>query len=147
MKEKKIIPAVPTVAAIWCGAKKKGKHMKKNKVKCKDCKHLMFSDCYGECKKGILGIVSPEDSCGEGERKMDSGKKERWIAANRLINTVRQAKGLPLRPSYEEVMKKRKEEKGGADGQAATKKRKRRNSQEKQKISNECAGIEKGNEE
>ena len=78
---------------------------------------------------------------------MDSGKKERWIAANRLINTVRQAKGLPLRPSYEEVMKKRKEEKGGADGQAATKKRKRRNSQEKQKISNECAGIEKGNEE
>ena len=39
---------------------------------------------------------------------MDAEKKERWKAANRLINTVRQAKGLPLRPSYDEVMKKRK---------------------------------------
>lgn len=41
--------------------------MKKNKIRCKDCKYLMFSDCYGECRKGIFGIVSPEDSCGRGE--------------------------------------------------------------------------------
>lgn len=39
-------------------------------VQCKDCKHLMFSDCYGECSKAYLpGIVRPEDSCGRGERK------------------------------------------------------------------------------
>lgn len=39
-------------------------------VHCKDCKHLMFSDMYGECSKGYLsGIVRPEDSCGRGERK------------------------------------------------------------------------------
>lgn len=38
----------------------------KNKVCCKDCEHLMFSDFYGECKKGYKGIVSPDDSCGRG---------------------------------------------------------------------------------
>ena len=38
-------------------------------VRCKDCKHLMFSDCYGECSKGYMGIVSPNDYCSRGERK------------------------------------------------------------------------------
>lgn len=38
-------------------------------VHCKNCKHLMFSDCYGECKKGYMGIVSPDDYCSRGERK------------------------------------------------------------------------------
>lgn len=38
----------------------------KNKVCCKDCEHLMFSDFYGECKKGYKGIVRPGDSCGQG---------------------------------------------------------------------------------
>jgi hypothetical protein len=38
-------------------------------VRCKDCKHLMFSDCYGECSKAYLGIVSPNDYCSNGERK------------------------------------------------------------------------------
>lgn len=39
-------------------------------VHCADCKHLMFSDCYGECAKGYKpGIVRPEDSCGRGEAK------------------------------------------------------------------------------
>lgn len=28
-------------------------------VHCKDCQHLMFSDCYGECTKCHLGIVRP----------------------------------------------------------------------------------------
>ena len=37
-------------------------------VRCKDCKHLMFSDCYGECSKAYLGIVSPNDYCSHGER-------------------------------------------------------------------------------
>ena len=38
-------------------------------VRCKDCKHLMFSDCYGECSRGYMGIVSPNDYCSYGERK------------------------------------------------------------------------------
>ena len=40
-------------------------------VHCKDCKHLMFSDCYGECGKGHMGIVSPDDFCSYGERRAD----------------------------------------------------------------------------
>lgn len=42
-------------------------------VRCKDCKHLMFSDCYGECSKAYLGIVSPWDFCSHGERKEQNG--------------------------------------------------------------------------
>ena len=38
-------------------------------VRCRDCKHLMFSYCYGECSKGRMGIVSPDDFCSYGERK------------------------------------------------------------------------------
>lgn len=38
-------------------------------VHCKNCKHLMFSDFYGECSKGYFGIVSPDDYCSRGERK------------------------------------------------------------------------------
>lgn len=45
-----------------------------NDVKCNDCEHLMFSDCYGECSKGYKGIVQPTDSCGKGKRKEDEGK-------------------------------------------------------------------------
>ena len=38
-------------------------------VRCKECKHLMFSDCYGECRIGHMGIVQPDDFCSRGERK------------------------------------------------------------------------------
>ena len=38
-------------------------------VRCKDCIHLMFSDCYGECGISRMGIVSPNDFCSYGERK------------------------------------------------------------------------------
>ena len=38
-------------------------------VRCRDCKHIMFSDCYGECGKGHMGIVRPDDFCSRGERK------------------------------------------------------------------------------
>lgn len=38
-------------------------------VRCKDCKNLMFSDFYGECSKGYMGVVSPDDYCSRGERK------------------------------------------------------------------------------
>lgn len=36
-------------------------------VYCKDCKHLMFSDCYAECGKAYKGIVSIDDFCDKGE--------------------------------------------------------------------------------
>lgn len=38
-------------------------------VRCKDCRRLVFSDCYGECGMGYLGIVNPWDYCSHGERK------------------------------------------------------------------------------
>lgn len=37
-------------------------------VRCKDCKHMMFSDFYGECSKGHMSVVSPDDFCSYGER-------------------------------------------------------------------------------
>ena len=30
---------------------------------CKTCKHLMFSDFYGECSAGHKGVVRPCDTC------------------------------------------------------------------------------------
>ena len=38
-------------------------------VYCKDCKHLMFSDCYAECEKAYKGIVSIDNFCDKGELK------------------------------------------------------------------------------
>lgn len=38
-------------------------------VRCLDCKYFMFSDCYGECGKGYMGVVRPDDFCSRGERK------------------------------------------------------------------------------
>lgn len=38
-------------------------------VYCKNCKYLMFSDCYAECGKGYRGIVGINDFCVEGELK------------------------------------------------------------------------------
>lgn len=39
-------------------------------VRCKDCKHLMFSDIYGECCKNYLsGVVTPDSFCSRGERR------------------------------------------------------------------------------
>ena len=43
-------------------------------VKCIDCKHLMFSDFYGECSRGYMGIVTPDDYCSRGVRK--DGERE-----------------------------------------------------------------------
>ena len=42
-------------------------------VRCKDCRRLVFSDCYGECGMGYLGIVNPWDYCSHGERKEQEG--------------------------------------------------------------------------
>lgn len=42
-------------------------------VTCGECNNLMFSDCYGECGKGYLGVVSPNNFCCYGERREDNG--------------------------------------------------------------------------
>lgn len=41
------------------------------RVRCADCKHILFSDCYGECSAGHRGIVLPDDTCPHGERRGD----------------------------------------------------------------------------
>lgn len=44
-----------------------------NKIECRQCRHLMFSDCYGECSKGnISGAVQPHFSCGKGVVRNDT---------------------------------------------------------------------------
>lgn len=37
-------------------------------VRCRNCRYLMFSDCYGECRRGNLGMVRPDDYCSYGKR-------------------------------------------------------------------------------
>lgn len=43
-------------------------------VRCKDCKHLMFSDMYGECSQAHMRIVRPDDFCSYGERKDENDR-------------------------------------------------------------------------
>ena len=40
------------------------------KITCLNCKHLMFSDMYGECKIQ-LRIVNPSDTCEYAEKRID----------------------------------------------------------------------------
>ena len=42
-------------------------------VRCKDCKYLEITGCYGECSRGYLGIVRPDCYCCYGERRIDNG--------------------------------------------------------------------------
>lgn len=44
------------------------------KITCLNCKHLMFSDMYGECNKQ-LRIVKPSDTCEFAEPKERGGEK------------------------------------------------------------------------
>ena len=46
-------------------------------VHCKDCENLMFSDCYGECSKGYLSIVNPDDYCSRGVRRKEGDNQ--WL--------------------------------------------------------------------
>ena len=41
-------------------------------VRCKDCKYLEISGCYGECGKGYFGIVRPGCYCCYGERRVEN---------------------------------------------------------------------------
>lgn len=45
-------------------------------VRCRDCRYLMFSDCYGECRRGNLGMVRPDDYCSYGKRMEKNAEKE-----------------------------------------------------------------------
>ena len=45
----------------------------KTKITCLNCKHLMFSDMYGECNKQ-LKIVNPSDTCEYAEPKERGGE-------------------------------------------------------------------------
>ena len=42
-------------------------------VYCKDCAYLRYSDFYGECSRGLLGIVGPLDYCRRGRVKEGAG--------------------------------------------------------------------------
>lgn len=44
------------------------------KITCLNCKHLIFSDMYGECNKQ-LKIVNPRDTCEYAESKERDGEK------------------------------------------------------------------------
>ena len=44
------------------------------KITCLNCKHLIFSDMYGECNKQ-LKIVNPSDTCEYAEPKERDGEK------------------------------------------------------------------------
>ena len=41
-------------------------------VYCKDCAYLRYSDCYGECSRGLLCMVGPLDYCRRGRVKEGS---------------------------------------------------------------------------
>lgn len=54
-------------------------HVDEPKITCKNCKHLMFSDMYGECSKGYKGIVNPWDSCEHAELESNEPKAKKPI--------------------------------------------------------------------
>ena len=45
-------------------------------VYCKDCAYLRYSDFYGECSRGLLGMVGPLDYCRRGRVKEGSHDNE-----------------------------------------------------------------------
>ena len=56
-----------------CGAVFKDVTKSPNSIRCADCQHLMFSDCYGECDRGyISGILSPDDYCSRAVRRKEA---------------------------------------------------------------------------
>ena len=55
-----------------CGAVFKDATKSPKNIRCADCQHLMFSDCYGECDRGyISGILSPDDYCSRAVRRKE----------------------------------------------------------------------------
>lgn len=67
-----VFAEIPTANNEDCTPKERGAD--KPKVTCLNCKHLMFSDMYGECNKQ-LRIVNPSDTCEFAEPK-ERGEKQ-----------------------------------------------------------------------
>lgn len=70
--------------------------MEKDEVKCKDCQYLMFSDCYGECKKGYKGIVNPNDSCPYGVKKAILSSIYGKVGKSIHNYTLKELQNIPL---------------------------------------------------
>lgn len=45
-------------------------------VHCEECRFLEIAGCYGECGRGYLGIVRPEDYCSRAERRNGRGNEK-----------------------------------------------------------------------
>lgn len=55
---------------LWRSAYERGKREAQPEIiYCKDCKYLDIQGTYGECGKGILGIVNRDDFCSRAERR------------------------------------------------------------------------------
>lgn len=63
----------PSRWRVWPKEKKTRKPVAKRDteelVRCKECCHLEITGCYGECGRGYLGIVRPDDYCSRGRRR------------------------------------------------------------------------------
>lgn len=63
----------PSRWRVWPKEKKTRKPADKRDteelVRCKECCHLEITGCYGECGRGYLGIVRPDDYCSRGRRR------------------------------------------------------------------------------
>ena len=63
----------PSSWRVWPKEKKTRKPADKRDteelVRCKECCHLEITGCYGECGRGYLGIVRPDDYCSRGRRR------------------------------------------------------------------------------
>ena len=66
----------PSRWRVWPKEKKTRKPADKRDteelVRCKECCHLEITGCYGECGRGYLGIVRPDDYCSRGRRREKS---------------------------------------------------------------------------
>ena len=66
----------PSRWQVWPKEKKTRKPADKRDteelVRCKECCHLEIAGCYGECGRGYLGIVRPDDYCSRGRRREKS---------------------------------------------------------------------------
>lgn len=67
----------------------------KSQVTCKNCIHLTFSDCYGECGAGYRGIVQPDDSCEYGKPKQPKRIKSHIVVDTNNESAQKPNKLLP----------------------------------------------------
>lgn len=69
-KDRENIPDNKQIIKMWLESElSNGDTETNDMVMCKDCKHIMYLDCYGECSQACKGIVRPNDSCEYGIRR------------------------------------------------------------------------------